>query len=63
MLIQLNYRYKIEEDNETYSGTHLVDLEGKRDEPNNDWNIIEDLLQEQYKDDNATIKVLWVERG
>ena len=62
-MIQLNYRYRIEEDNDSYNETHLVDLEGKRDAPNNDWNIIEDLLQEQYKDDDATIKVLWVERG
>ena len=60
-MVQLNYTYRIEEDNDSYTGTHLFDPEEFRDCPNNDWNIIEDLLQEQFGDD-ATIKVLSVNR-
>ena len=61
-MIQLNYRYRIQEDNDTYNGTHLFDPNEFRDDRNNDWNIIEDMLQEQYKGEGATIKVLEVTR-
>lgn len=62
-MIQLNYRYKIEEDNEIYNGSHLFDPDEYINDPsNNDWNIIENLLEEEYYGMNATIKLLEVNR-
>ena len=61
-MIQLNYRYTIEEDAETYNGIYLVDLDTRRAGDNKDWDIIEDLLEEQYKGLNASVKVIEVSR-
>ena len=61
-MIQLNYRYRVEGDNNAHNGTFLFDPNEFRDDPNNDWNIIEDLLKELYERKNATIKVIEVTR-
>jgi len=62
-MIQLNFTYRIKEDNDVYTGTHVFDPNEYRDDPpNNDWNIIEDLLQEQYDGLDATIEVISVTR-